>query len=430
MNPAVRVNNLSKLYRIGASRAGYRTLRESVMKAVSPAAWLRRLRERRAAALAQPGDTPPNSLWALRDVSFEVRPGEAVGVIGRNGAGKSTLLKALSRIVEPTHGRIEIRGRVGSLLEVGTGFHHELTGRENVYLNGAILGMTRREISAKFDDIVGFAGVGRFLDTPVKHYSSGMYVRLAFAVAAHLEPEVLIVDEVLAVGDAAFQKRCLGKMQEVSSSGRTVLFVSHNMAAVAELTRRAILMDGGRVAGAGDPAEMIERYLKLQTSQSGERTWPADRLPGDDRARLLAVRTRGARGEATAAVSIEEPLAVEIDYEVRQAPQHVHVVVRAFHEGHTCAFSAGNNLEAAARADALPPGRYRSVCAVPGNMLNDGTYRLDVLLFRDQKPITHVEALTLTVQETGYARAGFLGVWPGALRPVFQWQTARVSEGI
>ncbi|HEX5272574.1 MAG TPA: ABC transporter ATP-binding protein [Gemmataceae bacterium] len=421
MKPAVRVENLSKQYRIGASRAGYRTLRESVMEAASPSAWLRRLR-----GLAAGGGEPRNTFWALRGVSFQVEPGEVVGIIGRNGAGKSTLLKTLSRIVEPTDGRVEIRGRVGSLLEVGTGFHHELTGRENIFLNGAILGMTRREILRKFDEIVAFAEVERFIDTPVKHYSSGMYVRLAFAVAAHLEPEVLIVDEVLAVGDANFQKRCLGKMREVSSSGRTVLFVSHNMAAVAELTGKAILLDEGRVVGAGEPAAMIDRYLKLQTSQSGERVWEGDRLPGDGRARLRAVRVRNAAGKSAAAVSIEEPLAVEVDYEILGAAQQINVAVRAFHEGHAYAFHAANLIDAAP-ADGLAPGHYRSACLIPGNMFNEGVYRIDVLLLRDKKQFVREEVLTLTVQETGHARAGFVGIWPGALRPVFPWRTEEMT---
>ena len=256
--PAIRVENLSKRYRItGGEKARYRTLRDTLSEAVR--APLRRLNR---------GTT--EDFWALKDVSFEVQPGEVVGIIGRNGAGKSTLLKILSRITKPTGGRVTINGRVGSLLEVGTGFHPELTGRENVYLNGSILGMSRREIASKFDEIVAFAEVEKFLDTPVKRYSSGMYVRLAFAVAAHLEPEILIVDEVLAVGDAGFQKKCLGKMQEVGQQGRTVLFVSHNMAAVEQLTELAVLLHVGEVLATGGSSEVIRRYQEnvLATRQS------------------------------------------------------------------------------------------------------------------------------------------------------------------
>ena len=255
MPPAIRVENLGKCYRIGhASRRGaYRTLRESLMDGASAA--FQRLSGRGAEALSE-------DFWALKDVDFEVQPGEVVGVIGRNGAGKSTLLKILSRITEPTDGRVRTRGRVGSLLEVGTGFHPELSGRENIFLNGAILGMSRREIARNFDEIVAFAEVEKFLDTPVKRYSSGMYVRLAFAVAAHLEPEILIVDEVLAVGDLAFQKKCLGKMSEVSSHGRTIFFVSHNMQAISALTSRCLVLQGGQVTADGRTSDAVKAFVQ------------------------------------------------------------------------------------------------------------------------------------------------------------------------
>ena len=265
MGPIIRVQDLSKLYYLGASNASYSTIRESVMElARRPLRYLRRTE-------------PPPSIWALKDVSFEVMPGEVVGIIGRNGAGKSTLLKVLSRITEPTTGRVELFGRVASLLEVGTGFHAELTGRENIFLNGSILGMGRREIEAKFDEIVAFAEVDKFIDTPVKRYSSGMYVRLAFAVAAHLEPEILIVDEVLAVGDAAFQKKCLGRMRDVASTGRTVLFVSHNMAAVSSLCTQAMVLWEGKVEyPLGEVEEAVQKYLtqvhKITKTKLAERT--------------------------------------------------------------------------------------------------------------------------------------------------------------
>jgi lipopolysaccharide transport system ATP-binding protein len=304
MTAVIRVQNLSKRYRLGASAGrGYCTLRESVMDAL--AAPIRRLVR---AAGRGPGERPTEH-WALRDVSVEIGAGEVVGVIGRNGAGKSTLLKVLSRITEPTAGRVELRGRVGSLLEVGVGFHPELTGRENIALNGAILGMTRREIARQFDAIVDFAEVGPFLDTPVKRYSSGMYVRLAFAVAAHLEPEILLVDEVLAVGDYAFQKKCLGKMQEVSRGGRTVLFVSHSLPAVLHLCDRVVLLERGRVAYVGAADEGVKRYLDTGANAGGGETdlrgHPA-RRPGCptvlERVRFLdrdgRVRDRFQSGEA------------------------------------------------------------------------------------------------------------------------------------
>ena len=252
---AIRVEHLSKSYRLGARKTSYRTLREAISGAFHGSF-------KRLSGSAKPTEAE-RTVWALDDVSFEVRRGDVVGVIGRNGAGKSTLLKVLSRITEPTSGRAEIHGRVGSLLEVGTGFHPELTGRENIFLNGAILGMRRAEITAKFDEIVSFAEIARFIDTPVKHYSSGMYLRLAFAVAAHLEPEILLVDEVLAVGDVLFQKKCLGKMEDVARTGRTVLFVSHNMGAVRSLCNTGLVLDAGRLAAAGDIGECVESYFKM-----------------------------------------------------------------------------------------------------------------------------------------------------------------------
>ena len=256
-------------------------------------------------------------IWALRDVSFGVRQGEVLGVIGRNGAGKSTLLKILTRITTPTEGRAEIRGRVGSLLEVGTGFHPELTGRENIYLNGAILGMKRKEIQTKLPEIAEFSGVAKFLDTPVKRYSSGMYVRLAFSVAAHLEPEILLVDEVLAVGDAEFQARCLGRMEDFGATGRTVLFVSHNMQAVAQLCDRAILLDGGTVVLDGPSEEVVAHYLQTTAGAGSSKTWPdLDSAPGDDVVRLRGVRVVDPDGETADYVDVRRPVGIELSFTV------------------------------------------------------------------------------------------------------------------
>ena len=273
---AIRAENLGKMFRIGARREGYgyKSFRETLA-----GLWRRSGRERRARS---------EPFWALKDVSFEVKPGEVVGVIGRNGAGKSTLLKVLSRITEPTEGFAEIRGRVGSLLEVGTGFHPELTGRENIFLNGAILGMRRAEIAAEFDKIVGFAEIEKFIDTPVKHYSSGMYMRLAFAVAAHLNSEILLVDEVLAVGDAQFQRKCLGKMNEVASAGRTVLFVSHNLAAVQNLCGRVLLLSQGRCEASGEPMAVLNRYLEGMRDMNGAALAERKDRRGDGRLRFTS----------------------------------------------------------------------------------------------------------------------------------------------
>ncbi len=268
---AIRVENLGKKYRLRHQQEGrrYKALRDVLTEA--PKRWWASLLPFRSRSSDPRNPSAVEDFWALKDVSFEIPQGEAVGIIGRNGAGKSTLLKLLSRITEPTTGRIDLAGRIASLLEVGTGFHPELTGRENIYLNGAILGMSRAEIRARFDEIVAFAEVEKFLDTPVKRYSSGMYMRLAFAVAAHLEPEILIVDEVLAVGDAAFQKRCLGRMSQVSTQGRTVLFVSHNMGAVTTLCRSAIWLDGGRVIRSGPARQIVDEYLTNNADESSTR---------------------------------------------------------------------------------------------------------------------------------------------------------------
>ncbi len=303
---AIRVENLGKQYRIGARQAGYSTIRETVTDlAVAP---LRRLRR-----LGQPAPAE-ETIWALKDVSFEVKQGEVVGIIGRNGAGKTTLLKILSRITEPTEGRAEILGRVGSLLEVGTGFHPELTGRENIYLNGAILGMKRAEIHRKFDEIVEFAEIERFLDTPVKRYSSGMHVRLAFAVAAHLEPEILLVDEVLSVGDAAFQKKCLGKMGDVAEEGRTVLFVSHKMTAVESLCTRALQIDRGRIALSGGTEQVISSYLAETYRHSANPFLDCPRS-GTGKIRVVGFRLESPSGEVLEFAQSGRPIVFGFEFE-------------------------------------------------------------------------------------------------------------------
>jgi lipopolysaccharide transport system ATP-binding protein len=326
MKAAISVEQLSKRYRINTRGGTYRTLRESLVGGMS-SLWGRL---RGALAPSAGTDQGDEELWALKDVSFEVQPGEVLGVIGRNGAGKSTLLKVLSRITSPTGGQIDLRGRVGSLLEVGTGFHPELSGRENIFLNGAILGMSRREVTRKFDDIVDFAEVSRFIDTPVKRYSSGMYTRLAFAVASHLEPEILIVDEVLAVGDAAFQQKCLGKMGQVSRQGRTVLFVSHNMTAVKSLCTRAILMEGGRVALDGDVDEVVDRYLTAGTDMSRTGVIPdsAPRLCDvPDEARFRSVRLTDLAGRETNQLYFGQPFRVSFDCDILKELHDVHFEV-------------------------------------------------------------------------------------------------------
>ncbi len=308
---AIRVENLSKRYRIGAKQEAYRTLREAMMSAVSaPARQLRAFAGRSGAAAG------PQEFWALNDVSFEVKRGEVVGIIGRNGAGKSTLLKILSRITEPTSGSVDIYGRVGSLLEVGTGFHPELTGRENIYLNGAILGMKRDEIARQFDAIVEFAEIEKFVDTPVKHYSSGMYLRLAFAVAAHLEPEILLVDEVLAVGDAAFQKKCLGKMGAVAKEGRTVLFVSHDLGAIQSLCRRSLLLNGGEIMADGPTEQVVYNYIaSKEISGNASRGYTVFNDEFRNNVRFNSVKTMGCDGNIADEIRSGDGIIFEIELE-------------------------------------------------------------------------------------------------------------------
>jgi lipopolysaccharide transport system ATP-binding protein len=359
---AVELRGVGKEYLLG-ERLTFPTLRDAIMRASS-----RRGRER---------------LWALRDASFTVDRGEAVGVIGHNGAGKTTLLKLLSRITAPTTGEIRITGHVGSLLEVGTGFHPELTGRDNVYLNGAILGMRRREIQRKFDEIVDFAGVERFLETPVKRYSSGMYVRLAFAVAAHLEPEILIVDEVLAVGDAAFQRKCLGKMGEVRSEGRTVLFVSHNMAAIRTLTRRAVWLDHGNVMQVGSTPDVVSAYLTSVGEDLGativDLTDETHRRgvtkPLARQVRFESVALLGPTGVPTLRLPEGAPVRLEIGFAVDERVRFLELVARVkSHEG-TRLFSSYSGQQ----EGAVEPGRYRVVCEFPSTRLRPFNYHVELL---------------------------------------------------
>ena len=325
----------------------------------------------------QPEGGSRDAFWALRDISFDVNQGDAVGVIGRNGAGKSTLLKLLCRITKPTLGRAEIYGRVGALLEVGTGFERELSGRDNVYLNGAILGMRKREIDRKFDDIVAFSEVEKFIDTPVKHYSSGMYVRLAFAVAAHLEPEILILDEVLAVGDARFQARCLSKMSEVARNGRTVIFVSHNMAAIARFCPQCIWLDQGRLREFDETAGVVAKYLAAGSEDAGEVVYPAESAPCSEYIRLLAVRTKNSRGENTASVAGDAPFFIELEYQTLRDTTGLRL-------GATLITGDGSVLLSSKDLDVMPQdlyrkaGRYVSRCELPANFLNFGQYFVSV----------------------------------------------------
>ena len=432
MDPiAVRAESLGKQYRIGRSQAGYRTLRDSLVEA--GAGSIRRLSSlvhRRSSAV---DGASSDTIWALRDLSFEIRAGQVVGIIGRNGAGKSTLLKLLSRITEPTEGEAEIRGRVGSLLEVGTGFHPELTGRENIYLNGAILGMKRLEIDRKFDEIVSFSEVEKFIDTPVKHYSSGMYLRLAFAVAAHLEPEILLVDEVLAVGDAEFQRKCLGKMSDVAQTGRTVLFVSHNMSAILRLTEETLVLELGRLALRAPSAAAVDYYMTSGMAQEGERIWEGDpRVSAAAPFRPVALRVRDAQERVSAQVASAASCAVEFEYALDADVTGLRVGLYLMTSQGEPLFASfdTDNRRSFEQHTVRRAGRYISRCRLPADLLNEGRFVLGVNAssFRIRSYFTEEHALTFTVDGTGAPGSQWPETRVGPLRPALEWAILEASR--
>lgn len=391
---AIRVNNIGKRYRIGVENVRASSTRQAVMQMLgSPFAYLQRM-------LRPP--TAAETLWACRGISFDVQPGEVVGLIGHNGAGKSTLLKLLSRITEPTEGHAHLRGRVGSLLEVGTGFHHELTGRENIYLSGSILGMHKGEIDRKFDEIVDFSGVERFLDTPIKRYSSGMQVRLGFAVAAHLEPEILLVDEVLAVGDAEFQKKCLGKMSSVAQEGRTVLFVSHNMGAMTQLCSRAVWLERGCVREIGDTKELVGRYLANSGADGNDISISAEHNPDSD-AIITSITLTDTDGEVLSSVDALKPFQLRLNSLVRNPITDVEYRIRLDNRlGQpifTTELSHSNNDEYMP----FTPGNHAFTITIPGHFLAPDSYSVHVSIHRPNLAFLdfHDNILSFTIEETG-----------------------------
>ena len=424
---AIHVENLGKQYHIGAlqkagGRSSYKSLRDSIASAASaPFRMARNLIGRNGAE----NNHQDEIFWALKDVSFEVKKGEIVGVIGRNGAGKSTLLKLLSRITEPTAGRVQIHGRVGSLLEVGTGFHPELTGRDNVFLNGAILGMKHAEIARNFDAIVAFAEVEKFIDTPVKHYSSGMYLRLAFAVAAHLETEILIVDEVLAVGDAEFQKKCLGKMQDASRGGRTVLFVSHNMTAVQSLCTRALKLNNGELEVDGQVGLVVERYLREGHIDLAEALWTEPTsAPGDDLIRIKRVRVLPDDNSDRMLLTMQTPLRIETEYWVIKAGVVTHLTYHLLnHEGITV-------LTSGCRPAVREPGLYRAVCQLPANLLNSGGYFFKLLIVKNENVVTYENSgiASFNIEDTAERNSACLGREPGVVQIPLSWNTCFLGD--
>ena len=425
----IKIENLTKEYRLGV--ISHRTLYRDVQS------WMSRILKK------EDPNTPigkdlarirKGKFHALDNVSLEVGLGEVVGIIGKNGAGKSTLLKVLSRVTSPTKGEVKIRGRIASLLEVGTGFHPELSGKENIYLNGAILGMRKREIAAKFDEIVDFAGVEEFIDTPVKRYSSGMYVRLAFAVAAHLDPEILIVDEVLAVGDAAFQNKCIGKMKNVASSGRTVLLVSHNMPTISSLCSKVIHLHDGRLKNSGSAADVVRDYLNDARNFEHSKTWDDASAPGNEVAKLYNVRLSSFNNEHTTQVDIHTPFQLEMEYQLFSDVAEPIPQVHVFNEKGECVFISyghmtGSDFIASGEYKA-EKGRYRSVVYFPGDIFNTGIITFSVgfvdLTFRDI--IFYAEnALSIELSEDLNQREFiYKGFIAGSMRPKLKWKTEKV----
>lgn len=418
MNPLVRVEHVSKQYRLGGAEAHYQTLRDVVMSAVRQP-----FRRRRGMNKRQDSGT----IWALKDVGFEIQQGEVVGIIGRNGAGKSTLLKVLSRITEPTSGRVELYGRIASLLEVGTGFHPELTGRENIYLNGSILGMRKAEIESKFDEIVSFAEIETFLDTPVKFYSSGMYVRLAFAVAAHLDPEILIVDEVLSVGDAPFQKKCMGKMRDVAQAGRTILFVSHNLGAVTQLCSRGIILCNGSAVFDGEASTAVTEYLKEMRSTSNTINFAEE--PKNDM-QILSISVVSQGGEVISSQRHTEPFLLVIKYRVSNWKVGAHVCLDVFDERGLRLLWATDVATVEDMTTDRKPGIYEARISIPEMVLAPGFYFFSTGIYAPGRaqPFDHREnAVSIEIIDGGSLLSNF-GIKPHAATMIpLRWETSEIE---
>jgi len=420
-NTAIKVTNLGKKYMIGTSINTYRTLRESLSEQFS----ITKKQEKHGAL--------PDHIWALKDVNFTVNQGEVLGIVGRNGAGKSTLLKVLSRVTEPSTGIVEINGRVGSLLEVGTGFHPELTGRENIFLNGAILGMKRKEIESKFDEIVDFAEVEQFIDTPVKRYSSGMYLRLAFAVAAHLEPEILVVDEVLAVGDAEFQRKCLGKMTDVAQQGRTVLFVSHNMSAILRLTEETLVIDKGNLLLRAPSAEAVDFYLSQGLTREGQRVWREDEIDAKNIFQPRSVRVLDMNGNVLETIRSTEPFMVDFEYLTKEPVKGLRVGIYLITSHGEFVFTSFDTDDPALfeKHAIRETGLFHSRITIPADFLNGGRYVIGVnaSAYRIKTYFHDEQALAFNVDPSGAPGTH----WPeprlGPVRPSLEWEINKIKNG-
>ncbi len=430
MTTAISVKNIGKQYKIGAaeSKFRYNMLRDVIMDTVyAPIRIAKAMIGRSERKMNQ------NYVWALKDVSFDVEEGKVLGIVGRNGAGKSTLLKILSRVTDPTTGSVSVRGRVGSLLEVGTGFHPELTGRENIYMNGAILGMRRAEIDSKFDEIVDFSEVTQYIDTPVKRYSSGMYLRLAFAVAAHLEPEILIVDEVLAVGDAEFQKKCLGKMGDVAQQGRTVLFVSHNMSAILRLTQEAVVLNKGQLIMRGPTQEAVDFYLSSGQSQAGERTWSADEIPASSAPFTpISLKVKDKSGKVVDTVRSTETSIIEFEYQL-DAPVtglRVGLYVSTMRGEYVFTSFDTDQPELFDKFDSRKSGRYISRAELPADIFNEGRYSIGVNAssFGVRRYFMDENAIGFNVDISGAPGMQWGEPRVGPIRPRLNWRIERIDK--
>lgn len=440
---AVKVESLSKLYRIGVAGEANDSIAAAIAGFLrSPVRNYKKYRSLYrfddvdlAAVAAGTQTLPDDLLWAVRDMNFEVKRGEVLGIIGHNGAGKSTLLKILSRITSPTTGRVEIHGRVSSLLEVGTGFHQELSGRENVYLNGTILGMRKREVDKEFDEIVAFSGVERFIDTPVKRYSSGMKVRLAFAVAAHLRPEILIVDEVLSVGDAEFQRKCMGKMEAIGEEGRTILFVSHNMPAVTRMCSRVLIVERGAIINDGNAHQVVSSYLTSGKGKTALKEWPEDdSAPGGDIARLRSVSVLDADGNICNSADIRRPVFINIEFECRKDGYELLPAFSLWNDEGLLLFSS-MDLDNEWRGKKRPPGRYTCTAEIPGNLLAEGTMMVNTALWEWEptRRIEYHEKEVVAFQvvdnlEGDSARGDYIGNLAGVMRPKLEWRTTHDAK--
>jgi lipopolysaccharide transport system ATP-binding protein len=411
-DPIIQVENLSKLYSLG--QVGTGSFRQDLKRW-----WLSAVKKKQDPFFLETAVGEADHIWALRDVSFQVKQGEVFGIIGRNGAGKSTLLKILSSIIRPTHGTVRGRGRINSLLEIGTGFHDELSGRENIYLNGYFLGMQREEIRKKFDEIVEFSGVAKFLDTPVKRYSSGMYMRLAFAVAAHLEPDILIVDEVLAVGDADFQKKCLGKMHDVSTKqGRTILYVSHNLPSVVALCQRAMHLQNGKMIEIGQAARVVNNYLGKHQQKVFKQSWEnIDEAPGNNFIRMQFVELIPHLDNGDDPIDIRTPITIKFKFWNLVARQNICVGLHLFTIARECIFDVSSTPQD------YKKGLVEGQCEIPGNFLNDGSYYFSLIFVKDTSVelFYFEECLSMEVEDYR-VNMNWYGKWSGYVRPKFPFR--------